>query len=163
MSGVNKVILVGRLGQEPDMRSTTSGQQVCTLSIATSETWTKDGNKEERTEWHRVVLWGRQAELAHKYLKKGRLVYIEGKLQTRSWQDQQGQKRYTTEIVASNMQFLESMNSNQGRDMNDIPPANDMNDYYAGPSNYDSAPQTRNNNTSSFSSNSRPMDDDIPF
>ncbi|WGL61337.1 single-stranded DNA-binding protein [Pigmentibacter sp. JX0631] len=163
MSGVNKVILVGRLGQEPDMRSTTSGQQVCTLSIATSETWTKDGNKEERTEWHRVVLWGRQAELAHKYLKKGRLVYIEGKLQTRSWQDQQGQKRYTTEIVANNMQFLESMNSNQGRDMNDIPPANDINDYYSGPSNYDSTSPTRNSSSSSFSSNSRPMDDDIPF
>lgn len=162
MSGVNKVILVGRLGQEPDMRSTTSGQQVCTLSIATSETWTKDGNKEERTEWHRVVLWGRQAELAHKYLKKGRLVYIEGKLQTRSWQDQQGQKRYTTEIVANNMQFLESMNSNQGRDMGDIPPVNDANDYYSGPNNYDSTPQSRSS-TPSFSSNSRPMDDDIPF
>ncbi|WP_158998706.1 single-stranded DNA-binding protein [Pigmentibacter ruber] len=163
MSGVNKVILVGRLGQEPDMRSTTSGQQVCTLSIATSETWTKDGNKEERTEWHRVVLWGRQAELAHKYLKKGRLVYIEGKLQTRSWQDQQGQKRYTTEIVANNMQFLESMNSNQGRDMNDIPPVNDINDYYSGPSNYEATPSSRNSSSSSFSSNSRPMDDDIPF
>lgn len=163
MSGVNKVILVGRLGQEPDMRSTTSGQQVCTLSIATSETWTKDGNKEERTEWHRVVLWGRQAELAHKYLKKGRLVYIEGKLQTRSWQDQQGQKRYTTEIVANNMQFLESMNSNQGRDMNDIPPVNDINDYYSGPSNYEATSSSRNSSSSSFSSNSRPMDDDIPF
>ncbi|KAB8038777.1 single-stranded DNA-binding protein [Silvanigrella paludirubra] len=165
MSGVNKVILVGRLGQEPEIRSTTSGQQVCTLSIATSETWTKDGNKEERTEWHRVVLWGRQAEIAHKYLKKGRLVYIEGKLQTRSWQDQQGQKRYTTEIVANNMQFLESMNSAPGRDMNEIPPINDTNDYYSGPSGYDSAPQQQrnNNNSQAFSSNSRPMDDDIPF
>lgn len=164
MSGVNKVILVGRLGQEPEIRSTTSGQQVCTLSIATSETWTKDGNKEEKTEWHRVVLWGRQAEIAHKYLKKGRLVYIEGKLQTRSWQDPQGQKRYTTEIVANNMQFLESMNSGPGRDMNEIPPINDTNDYYSGPSGYDSAQQQRNNNNSqAFSSNSRPMDDDIPF
>jgi len=160
MSGVNKVILVGRLGQEPEIRSTTSGQQVCTLSIATSETWTKDGNKEERTEWHRVVLWGRQAEIAHKYLKKGRLVYIEGKLQTRSWQDQQGQKRYTTEIVANNMQFLESMNSS--RDTNDIPPINDTNDYYSGPGSYDNAAQQRQNNQT-FSSNSLPMDDDIPF
>ncbi len=163
MSGVNKVILVGRLGQEPEIRSTTSGQQVCTLSIATSETWTKDGNKEEKTEWHRVVLWGRQAEIAHKYLKKGRLVYIEGKLQTRSWQDQQGQKRYTTEIVANNMQFLESMGSNSNRDTNEIPPINDSNDsqYYSGPSGYEAAPQK--SNSQAFSSNSRPMDDDIPF
>ncbi|APJ04979.1 single-stranded DNA-binding protein [Silvanigrella aquatica] len=165
MSGVNKVILVGRLGQEPEIRSTTSGQQVCTLSIATSETWVKDGNKEERTEWHRVVLWGRQAEIAHKYLKKGRLVYIEGKLQTRSWQDQQGQKRYTTEIVANNMQFLESMsgNSPSNRDTQDMPPIHDNNDapYYSGAGGYDNAPQK--NSSSAFSSNSRPMDDDIPF
>ena len=138
MSSVNKFILVGRLGQEPEIRSTTSGQQVCTLSIATSETWTKDGNKEERTEWHRVILWGKLAEIAHKYLKKGRLVYIEGKLQTRSWEDQQGQKSYTTEILATNIQFLES-NSDKKSDNN--------HDYYE--------PE--------FSSNSRPMMDDIPF
>ncbi len=144
MSSVNKVILVGRLGQEPELKSTTSGQQVCTLSLATSETWMKDGNKEEKTEWHRVVLWGRQAENAHKYLKKGRLVYIEGKLQTRSWQDQQGQKRYTTEIVANNMQFLESTGSQQGQVRAEVDQA-----YYG--------------QEPAFCSNSRPMDDDIPF
>lgn len=160
MSGVNKVILVGRLGQEPEIRSTASGQQVCTLSIATSESWTKDGNREERTEWHRVVLWGRQAELAHKYLKKGRLVYIEGKLQTRSWQDQQGQKRYTTEIVANNMQFLEGSSSNTNRDTNDVPPINDNDSpYYSGQNSYESQQRS----SQPFSSNSRPNDDDIPF
>lgn len=150
MSGVNKVILVGRLGQEPDMRSTTSGQQVCTLNIATSETWIKEGNKEERTEWHRVVLWGNQADNANKYLKKGRLVYIEGKLQTRSWQDQQGQKRYTTEIIANNMQFLESNNSK-----NDKQQFDDVSDNIS--SNYNT---TKSN---SQANNVRPMDDDIPF
>jgi len=107
MSSVNKVILVGRLGQDPELRQTASGQQVCTLNLATGETRMVDGQKQDKTEWHRIVLWDKQADLAGRYLKKGRLVYIEGKLQTRSWQDQQGQKRYTTEIVGSNMQFLE--------------------------------------------------------
>ena len=109
MQGVNKVILIGRLGQDPEVRMTPNGQAVCSLRLATSESWTKDGQKEERTEWHRVVVWGKQAELAGKYLKKGRACFIEGKLQTRSWDDQQtGQKRYSTEIVASNIQFLDS-------------------------------------------------------
>jgi single-strand DNA-binding protein len=163
MSGINKVILVGRLGQDPELRSTPSGQQVCNLSIATSETWVKDGNKEEKTEWHRVILWGRQAELAHKYLKKGKLVYIEGKLQTRSWQDQQGQKRYITEIVGNSMQFLESMNSGAPqRDHADMPAIQD-NDapYYTGPGGYDS--QARASASPTFNNSSRPMDDDIPF
>ncbi|RDB37385.1 MAG: single-stranded DNA-binding protein [Spirobacillus cienkowskii] len=111
MSSVNKVILVGRLGQEPELRSTASGQQVCSLSLATSETWVKDGNKEEKTEWHRVVLWEKRAEIAAKYLKKGRLVYIEGKLQTNSWVDQQGQKRYATQILANSLIFLKSANN----------------------------------------------------
>lgn len=164
MSGVNKVILVGRLGQDPDLRNTPSGQQVCTLNIATSETWVKDGNKEERTEWHRVVLWGRQAELASKYLRKGRLVYIEGKLQTRTWQDQQNQKRYMTEIVANNMQFLESAGSaNTNRDLSaEYPspavPEQSGDSYYAQESPYDAK-----NSNQTFSRNSRPMDDDIPF
>lgn len=163
MSGINKVILVGRLGQEPEIRSTTSGQQVCTLNIATSETWTKDGNKEERTEWHKVVLWGRQAEIAHKYLKKGRLVYIEGRLQTRSWQDQQGQKRYITEIIANNMQFLESMGSNYVKEAPEMSSINDNNDssYYSSSNNYDA--MTQKNHSSTFSNNSRALDDDIPF
>lgn len=109
MQGVNKVILVGRLGQDPEIRATPSGQTVASLRIATSESWIKDGQREERTEWHRVVVWGKQAENVGKFLTKGRAVFIEGKLQTRSWDDQQsGQKRYMTEIVASNVQFLDS-------------------------------------------------------
>jgi single-strand DNA-binding protein len=109
MSGVNKVIIVGRLGADPEMKSIGSGQNVTRLSIATSESWMgKDGQKQERTEWHRVVVWGRQAENCSKHLAKGRQVYVEGRLQTRSWEDQQGQKRYATEIVANNVQFLGS-------------------------------------------------------
>lgn len=107
MSGVNKVILVGRLGADPEIKSVGNGQSVARLSVATSESWTgKDGQKQERTEWHRVVVWGRQAENCAKHLSKGRQVYVEGRLQTRSWEDQQGQKRYATEIVASTVQFL---------------------------------------------------------
>jgi single-strand DNA-binding protein len=107
MSGVNKVILVGRLGQDPEIKTVGSGQNVARLNVATSENWTgKDGTKQERTEWHRVVVWGRQAENCAKHLSKGRQVYIEGRLQTRSWEDPQGQKKYSTEIVASTVQFL---------------------------------------------------------
>lgn len=98
--GINKVILVGNLGQDPDVRYTPSGKAVANLSIATSETWKdQQGQMQERTEWHRVVIWGKTAEVAGEYLKKGSQVYIEGKLQTRKWQDQQGQDKYTTEVV----------------------------------------------------------------
>ena len=104
---VNKVILVGNLGQNPELKYTPNGQAVCNLSIATNESWTgKDGQKQEKTEWHRLVLFGKLAELAGQYLQKGRQVYIEGKLQTRSWQDKDNQTRYTTEIVGQTMQFL---------------------------------------------------------
>jgi len=107
MSGVNKVIIVGRLGQDPELKNVGNGQSVARLNIATSEQWTgKDGQKQERTEWHRVVVWGKQAENCAKHLSKGRQVYVEGRLQTRQWEDQGGQKRYTTEIVASTVQFL---------------------------------------------------------
>ena len=107
MSGVNKVILVGRLGADPEVKTVTSGQTVCRLSVATSENWTdRDGQKQERTEWHRIVVWGRLAEICGQHLSKGRQVYVEGRLQTRSWEDQQGQKRYTTETVANTVQFL---------------------------------------------------------
>jgi len=107
MSGVNKVIVVGRLGADPELKSVGNGQNVARLSVATSENWTgKDGQKQERTEWHRIVVWGRQAENCAKHLTKGRQVYVEGRLQTRSWEDQQGQKKYATEIVASTVQFL---------------------------------------------------------
>ena len=107
MSGVNKVILIGNLGANPELRYTQGGQPVANLRIATTEKWTdKAGAKQEATEWHRVVLWGKQAEIAGQYLVKGRQVYIEGRIRTRQWQDQAGQKRYTTEIVAQNVQML---------------------------------------------------------
>ena len=113
MSGVNKVILVGRLGNDPEVRYTNSGKAVAKLSIATSENWAdKEGQRQERTEWHRIVVWGKLGELCGEYLKKGRQVFIEGRLQTRSWEDKEGQKKYTTEIVAQNIQFLGGRSEN---------------------------------------------------
>lgn len=104
---VNKVILVGRLGQNPEVRYTPSGAAVANFSIATNENWTdKSGQKQERTEWHRIVAWSKLAELCSQYLTKGRQVYIEGRLQTRQWQDKDGQTKYTTEINAQTVQFL---------------------------------------------------------
>lgn len=115
MSGVNKVIIVGRLGADPEVKTVSSGQTVCRLSLATSENWTdRDGQKQERTEWHRVVVWGKIAEICGQHLSKGRQVYVEGRLQTRSWEDQQGQKKYTTEVVANTVQFLGSNERSQG-------------------------------------------------
>jgi single-strand DNA-binding protein len=109
MSGVNKVIIVGRLGADPEMKTISAGSTVTRLNVATSESWTgKDGQKQERTEWHRITVWGKLAEICGKHLSKGRQVYVEGKLQTRNWEDQQGQKRYATEIVATTVQFLGS-------------------------------------------------------
>lgn len=111
MSGVNKVIIIGRLGQDPEMKAVGQGATVTRLNVATSENWTgKDGQKQERTEWHRIVVWGKLAEICGKYLAKGRQVYVEGRLQTRSWEDN-GQKKYSTEIVANTVQFLGSANS----------------------------------------------------
>ncbi len=105
---VNKVILVGNLGAKPELRYTPGGQAVANFNIATSERWGgRDGQQaQERTEWHRIVVWGKTAENCGKYLDKGRQVYIEGRLQTREWNDKEGQKRYTTEIVAMTVQFL---------------------------------------------------------
>lgn len=108
--GVNKVILVGNLGRDPEVRYAPNGQAVANVTLATSESW-KDkntGEKQERTEWHRVVFFGRLAEIAGEYLKKGAQVYVEGRLQTRKWQDKDGVDRYTTEIVANEMQMLGS-------------------------------------------------------
>jgi single-strand DNA-binding protein len=106
-AGVNKAILVGHLGADPDMRYTPSGQGVCELRIATSESWNdKNGQRQERTEWHRIVVWGKRAEVCSKYLSKGRQVYVEGRIQTRSFDDKEGHKRYVTEIIASDVQFL---------------------------------------------------------
>jgi single-strand DNA-binding protein len=106
---VNKVILVGNLGADPESRFTPTNAQVVNFSIATSESWKdSNGEQQEKTEWHRIVMWRALAETAAKYLKKGSKVYIEGKLQTRSWDDQSGQKRYTTEVVAHSMEMLDS-------------------------------------------------------
>jgi len=108
MAGINKVILIGRLGRDPEVRYTPDGTAVANFSIATSEEW-KDretGEKKERTEWHRIVAWRKLGEICGEYLSKGRQVYVEGRLQTREWEDQDGKKRWTTEIVARDMQML---------------------------------------------------------
>ncbi len=106
--GINKVILIGNLGNDPDIRYTASGAAVANISLATAETWRdKDsGEQQERTEWHRIVFFGRLAEIVGEYLKKGSQIYVEGRLQTRKWQDKEGNDRYTTEIVANEMQML---------------------------------------------------------
>jgi len=105
--GVNKVILVGNLGADPEVRFTPSGQAVANFRIATSESWTdKSGQKQERTEWHRIVVWGKLGELCGEYLAKGRQCYVEGRLQTRDWEGKDGQKRNVVEVVAERIQFL---------------------------------------------------------
>jgi single-strand DNA-binding protein len=115
---INKVILIGNLGQNPEVKHSASGQAICNLSIATNESWTdRNGQKQEKTEWHRVVVFGKLAELCGQYLQKGRQAYIEGKLQTRSWQDKDNQTRYTTEVVAQSVQFLGG-NAGAGRSNN---------------------------------------------
>lgn len=107
MRGINKVILVGNLGRDPEVRYTKDGQAVATLNLATTEQWNdKSGQRQEKTEWHRVVLWGKLAEIAKEYLTKGRQVYIEGRLQTRSWDDREGKKHYTTEVKGDQMLML---------------------------------------------------------
>lgn len=106
---INKAILIGNLGADPELRTTAGGQSVCELRVATSDRFkSKDGEWQDRTEWHRVVCWGRDADNAAKFLSKGSKVYVEGRIQTREWTDQQGAKRYTTEIVAQLVKFLDS-------------------------------------------------------
>ena len=113
--GINKVILVGNLGKDPEIRYTASGSAVANVTIATTDSWRdkQSGEKQEKTEWHRVVFFNRLAEVVGEYLRKGSQVYIEGRLQTRKWQDQSGQDRYTTEIVANEMQMLGSRSGDQ--------------------------------------------------
>ncbi len=152
---INKVILVGRLGQDPELKYTPSGMAVCNFSMATSESWTdKSGQKQERTEWHRIVVWGKLGEISGKYLAKGRQAYVEGQLQTRSWEGKDGQKRYTTEINAKNVQFLGGAQA--GSDNNYASSDNGMNQ--SAPANDDMMNQEYNVKTdASFTS------DDIPF
>jgi len=126
--GINKVILVGNVGGDPDVRYMPNGNAVTTLSIATSETW-KDkqtGDKQERTEWHRVICFNRLGEIAGEYVRKGSKLYIEGSLRTRKWQDQQGQDRYTTEIIATEMQMLDSKGGQSAPSYGEAPPMGQM-------------------------------------
>jgi single-strand DNA-binding protein len=152
MSSLNKVMLIGRLGQDPEVRYTQSNTAVATLSLATSERY-KDGNGEqqERTEWHRVVAWGRLAEICQQYLNKGSLIYVEGPLQTRSWEDNQGQKRYTTEIKALQMTMLDSRGGGQ---QNQTTPMTQQN------SSQQSTPMS---SSTPIDSSFDTMDDDLPF
>lgn len=161
--GVNKVILVGNVGGDPDVRYMPNGNAVTTLSIATSESW-KDkqtGEKQERTEWHRVVCYARLGEIAGEYIRKGSKVYVEGSLRTRKWQDQQGQDKYTTEIIASEMQMLDSKGG-QNSSYNDAPqayaPAQETSPYApAAPAR--SQPATESAAQAAFDD----LNDDIPF
>ncbi len=120
---LNKVMLIGNLGQDPELRYTQGGQAVGDLRVATSRKYTKgDGTKVEDTQWHTVVVWGKTAENCKEYLSKGRSVFVEGRLQTRSWKDDKGNKRYTTEVVAQRVDFLGGGNT-RGRAVDDLPPA----------------------------------------
>lgn len=123
MASINKVILIGNLGKDPEFSKTTAGRSIAKFSLATNETWyDKNGEKHERTEWHNIVAWDKRAELANQYLRKGRSIYIEGRLATSSW-DQDGIKRYKTEIVVTNFEFL---GSNSGRSDDTSLPNNNM-------------------------------------
>jgi single-strand DNA-binding protein len=167
---LNKVMIIGNLGRDPELRYTASGQAVCDFSVATSETYTdRDGQKQERTEWHRVVVWARQAENCKRFLSKGSKVFVEGRLQTRDWEDKSGNKRSTTEIVAQNVQFLSSKGSPGGGGFDEPPPPTD--DYappFAGaPSQRRSAPAAAGPATRSEPPAGQdempPLDEDLPF
>ena len=160
-SGINKVILVGNLGQDPEVKYMPNGDAVVNISIATSETWQDkaSGENREKTEWHRVVMFRRLGEIAGEYLKKGSKVYIEGKLQTRKWQAQDGTDRYTTEVVANDMQMLDSRG--QGGMGGDAASAGAAAGGFSAPQ---SAPQTAAPaNQPATPSTNDVFDDDIPF
>lgn len=125
MSSLNKVILIGRLGKEPETRYMTNGEAVTNVSLATSETWKdKNGEKQEKTEWHNLTFYKKLAEIAGQYLKKGSLIYVEGKLQTRKWQDKEGNDRYTTEIICNELKMLgEKQKQDHSTDSNSAKPA----------------------------------------
>ncbi|WP_119289950.1 single-stranded DNA-binding protein [Azohydromonas sediminis] len=155
MASVNKVILIGNLGKDPEVRYTPSGAAVCNLRLATTRNWKNrdTGERQEETEWHSVVLYDRQAEIAGEYLRKGRPVYIEGRLKTRKWQDKDGNDRYTTEIVAETMQLL---GGREGMGGDDAAAAPARSTPPARPAPSKSAPQK---SSTGFDD----MDDDIPF
>ena len=115
MSGINRVILVGRLGADPEKKQTSTGQTVTRLNLATSESWTnREGDRQEKTEWHRVVVWGKLAETCAQHLAKGRQIYVDGRLQTRSWETEKGEKKFSTEVVANQVLFLGSSTKGTG-------------------------------------------------
>lgn len=150
MAGVNKVIIVGNLGNDPEMRTMPNGEAVANISVATSESWTdkNTGERREQTEWHRIVFYRRQAEVCGQYLRKGSKVYVEGRLRTRKWQDQNGQDRYTTEIQGDVLQMLDSRNT--------------ANSVEGQQTNY----QARNQSSTTMSQQDLPpdnFDDDLPF
>lgn len=163
--GINKVILVGNIGQDPETRYSAGGAAITNVSVATSDQW-KDkqtGQMQERTEWHRVVFFNRLAEIAGEYLRKGSKIYVEGRLQTRKWQDQGGQDRYTTEIVANEMQMLDSRGDNQSGGY----PPNQDDQYYGGGGQSRPAPSRGSAQNAPQSAPPAPemdsFDDDIPF
>lgn len=168
--GVNKVILIGNLGADPETRFMPSGGAVTNIRLATSESWKdrQSGQMQERTEWHRVVFFNKLGEIAGEYLKKGSKVYIEGSLRTRKWQGQDGQDRYSTEIVASEMQMLDGRGEGGGQGGGFAPQGNQGggnqggygNDNYGGGGN---APQSNQNQGGGFSGPADDFDDDIPF
>jgi single-strand DNA-binding protein len=180
MAGVNKVILIGNLGQDPDVRYTPDGKAVTNITVATSESWTdkNTGQRQEKTEWHRVVFFGPIASVAAEYLKKGSKVYIEGKLQTRKWQDKSGQDRYTTEIVVSGfggtMQMLDSRAGgdtaygNRPQQNNTVPqqpaqqPAQQQN-FQQDQSSTQQAPAREQTSAPASQPFEEEFDDDIPF
>ena len=164
--GINKVILVGNVGVDPDVRYMPNGNAVTTLSLATSETW-KDkqtGDKQERTEWHRVVCFNRLGEIAGEYVRKGSKLYVEGSLRTRKWQDPQGQDRYTTEIVASDIQMLDSKGG-PSQAYNDAPPASASASQQQGSTTHkpESGAATQKAAQTSAQNAFDELDDDIPF
>ncbi len=157
MAGVNKVILVGHLGGDPEMKYGSSGAPFTTFTMATTDTWVKDGQREERTEWHRIIAFGKLAEICAKWLHKGKQIYLEGRIQTRSW-EQDGIKRYTTEIVAREMQMLGSRDGGGGGNFQGAGPA-------AGPGPGSQAGPSAAENNSPYGAASIPDagPDDIPF
>ena len=158
-SGVNKVILIGNLGVDPELRYTPQGTAVANFRLATNESWTdKNGQKQDRTEWHRIVVWGKLAELCGEYLQKGRQVYLEGKLQTREWTDKENRKNYTTEIVANQVVFLQGGSQGAGAGSAGRPraagPSSGSDDFGPPPVPFDDAAAGRSGG---------PTEDDIPF
>ncbi|MFC0308710.1 single-stranded DNA-binding protein [Gallibacterium trehalosifermentans] len=166
MAGVNKVIIVGNLGNEPELRTFANGDAVANISVATSDRWQdkQSGEWREITEWHRIVLFRRLAEVAGQYLHKGSKVYIEGKIRTRKWQDQNGQDRYSTEIHADTLQMLDSRNDRMGADMgqqNQFAPANNF--QQAPQFNAQPAAKTAPQPTAPAANPDIAFDDDMPF